>query len=43
VPKIVVQGLKKKVCKAEQDCFEDPGTAWTSLKIGDLRSNKTTG
>jgi hypothetical protein len=33
-----IQDLPETFCKAEQDCFE----AETSLKIEDLRSNKTT-
>ena len=37
------QGLQEKSCKAEQHCFGVPGQAETSLKIGNLRSNKTTG
>jgi len=36
------QGLQEKFCKAEQDFFGAPGQAETSLKIEDLRSNKTT-
>jgi hypothetical protein len=38
-----IQGLQEKFCKAEQDYFGAPGTAWDfSLKIENLRSNKTT-
>ena len=38
------QGIHEKLCKAEQDCFWGPRwQAKTSLKIEDLRSNKTTG
>lgn len=37
------QGLKDKFCKAEQDCFGAPETDRDSLKVEDLRFNKTTG
>jgi hypothetical protein len=37
------RGLQEKYCKAKHDCFAAPGQTKTSLKIEDLRSNKTTG
>ena len=37
------QGFQEKFCKGEQDCFGARGKAETSIKIEDLRSNKTTG
>jgi hypothetical protein len=37
------QGLQEKSCKAKQDCFRAPGQTETSLKIENLRYNKTTG
>jgi hypothetical protein len=40
--KMCVQGLQEKFYKAEQDYFLGPrGQPETSLKIGDLRANKT--
>ena len=37
------QGLQKKLCKANKSTLWSRGQAETSLKIEDLRSNKTTG
>jgi hypothetical protein len=36
-----LQGLQEKTCKAEQDYFRTQGQTETSLKIEDLRFNKT--
>jgi hypothetical protein len=37
------QGLQEKFYKVEQECFRTQEQADTSIKIEDLRSNKTTG
>ena len=37
------QGLQEDFCRAEQDCLGPRGHSETSIKIEDLRSNKTTG
>jgi hypothetical protein len=37
------QGLQEKFCRAEQYCLGPRGHSETSIKIEDLRSNKTTG
>jgi hypothetical protein len=36
-----LQGLQEKIYKAEQDCFRTPGQTETSLKIEDLKFNKS--